>query len=80
MAEVNCPNCKENYFTWYIDEEESPLTVWYCRNCEYIAYEDEATERECSDCHAKTESELKDNVKKYWWCSTCDRITLINTD
>ena len=80
MAEVNCPNCKENAFTWYIDEEESPFTIWYCRICKYVAYEDETTVRNCSTCDTRTETELKDDLKKYWWCSRCDKITLITAE
>ena len=79
MAEQNCPNCKENTFTWYVDEEESPDTIWRCRSCDYIAYEDKSTMRSCSNCKNATESELKDSFKKYWWCSRCDKITLINS-
>jgi len=80
MAEVNCPNCKENAFTWYCDEEESHDTIWRCRNCDYVAYEDESAMRVCCGCNTKTELELKDNIKKYWWCSKCDKITPINTE
>ena len=75
MATQICPHCKEDSFTWSIDEEESPLTKWGCYSCGYIAFEDESLERLCSACHKKTESKLEDNLKKYWWCSNCNRIT-----
>jgi len=77
MAEQNCPDCKQNAITWHIDYEESPFTIWLCRICGYRAEEDESTVRECSDCNAKTESILQDEVKKYWWCSNCDRVVLL---
>ena len=78
MATQICPNCKLDSFTWSIDKEESPLTKWGCYECGYIAFEDESLERECSNCYKKTESKLKDNLKMYWWCSNCNRITKVD--
>ena len=80
MAEQICPNCRAETFTWMIDEEKSLLTIWGCRTCNYSAYEDESFERNCSDCGAKTEIRLEDGEKKYWWCSKCNRTTIINDD
>ena len=77
MAEQNCPNCKKNAFTWHIDEDISKLTIWYCRKCGYNAFEDESTIRNCSVCGTNTESILEDDLKIYWWCSKCDKVTLI---
>ena len=68
MATQTCPNCKIDYFNWQVNEEESPLTIWDCKNCQYRALEDESIERNCSNCGKKTESKLKDNKKEYWWC------------
>lgn len=73
MATQICPNCREDDFTWCIDEGE-PLTRWSCGNCGYVAYEDETLERECSTCGVKTESRLQDDVKTYWWCCRCNSI------
>ena len=78
MATQLCPHCKQDSFTWSIDEGESPLTKWGCYICGYIAFEDEASERECSNCHKKTESKLQDDSKEYWWCSNCNRITNVS--
>ncbi|MDA3613808.1 hypothetical protein [Polluticaenibacter yanchengensis] len=77
MATHICPNCKEDSFTWSIDEEESSLTKWGCYNCYYIAWEDETLERVCSNCGKKAEFNLKDDTKEYWWCWNCCRVTPI---
>lgn len=78
MATQICPNCKLDSFTWSIDEEESTLTKWSCYVCGYIAFEDESLERKCSNCSSKTEIKLEDNLKTYWWCGSCNRITNMN--
>jgi len=78
MAEQNCPNCKENTFTWHNDDEESPFTIWSCRNCGYRAFENESTIRNCPNCNKGTDSILNDNIKTYWWCSNCDRTEIIS--
>jgi hypothetical protein len=75
MAEQICPNCKTETFNWLINEEETSLTQWRCYTCGYNAYEDESFARECSNCHKKTENCLEDETKKYWWCSSCNRVT-----
>ena len=72
-----CPKCHQKLFTWFIDEEVSPFTIWGC-SCGYMAFEDEAFERKCSNCGRNTESKLKDEEKEYWWCASCNRITLIS--
>lgn len=73
MATQICPNCKNDAFTWSI-EEKAALTYWGCYQCGYGAYEDESQERQCSDCGKKTESRLQDEKREYWWCSSCNRI------
>lgn len=78
MATQICPICKADSFTWYTNEEESPLIQWMCDKCDYRAYEEESTIRECSTCKKKTESLLVDNAKKYWWCSFCNKTTHID--
>ena len=75
MAEQICPKCKEQYFSWHIDEEESPLTYWGCRNCGYEAYEDENFECVCENCLKKTKARLQDDSGEFWWCSSCNTIT-----
>lgn len=74
MSTQTCPKCKEDSFTWSI-EEDMQLTTWGCSECGYIAYEDELLERECSNCGKKTESRLEDKNTKYWWCCLCNKIT-----
>ncbi|WP_396637395.1 hypothetical protein [Maribacter sp. R77961] len=71
MATQICPKFKVDSFNWKVDEDESPLTIWDCGNCNYRAFENETDERNCSNCGKKTESKLKDNKKEYWWCSNC---------
>ena len=72
MATQICPKCKVDSFNWKVDEEESPLTIWDCGNCQYRAFENESDERNCSKCGKKSESKLKDEIKEYWWCSCCN--------
>lgn len=78
MATQICPTCKQDSFTWSIDEEESPLTFWGC-DCGYNAYEDESRERVCEVCTIKTESHMRDDQKEFWWCSSCNKIEIIKT-
>jgi phage FluMu protein Com len=77
MATRICPNCKADSFTWTTDEQETYLTKWGCYECNYVAYEDESLEKECSACKKKTNIKLEDTSKKYWWCSNCNKITEI---
>jgi len=77
MAEHNCPKCSENMFTWFVDDEVSQLTLWYCRNCGYHAKEDESYERKCAKCGKPYEIRLEDEHEIYWWCSGCDSIAMI---
>ncbi|MHC6202465.1 hypothetical protein ACYULU_04635 [Breznakiellaceae bacterium SP9] len=65
-----CPKCKRYSFTWFIDEEETPLTQWLCNACGYIAFEDETMESACPHCGKKTQSRLLDASGQYSWCST----------
>ena len=71
MATQICPRCKEDAFTWHIDEEESPFTIWACHICNYQAFEDESKERKCAHCGRNTEARLNDGKENYWWCSSC---------
>jgi len=73
MATQICPNCNSDNFNWKVDEEESPLTIWDCENCQYRAFENESDERYCSICKLKSESKLIDSIKEYWWCSSCNK-------
>ena len=77
MATKICPACKSDSFTWSIYEEDFLLTRWSCHKCGYIALEDEASEQECSNCHNETEIRLVDTEKIYWWCSRCNRMTIL---
>jgi hypothetical protein len=49
MALQICPKCKELSFTWFIDEEITPLTQWTCE-CGYYALEDETKIQNCPNC------------------------------
>ena len=75
MATQICPNCKEDAFTWFMDEDISPLMIWSCTSCNYNALEDDSKERLCHSCNHKTESLFKDNEKEFWWCSSCHQIS-----
>lgn len=77
MATQICPKCKVDSFNWKVDEEESPLTIWDCVNCQYRAFENESDERNCLKCGKKSESKLKDEKKEYWWCSSCNTTSVI---
>lgn len=74
MSLYNCPKCNEKAFTWWINEEVSPLTNWSCGECRYVAREDETLERVCSACREKAELQLEDDAKTYWWCCRCNSI------
>jgi hypothetical protein len=80
MALQICPKCKELSFTWYIDEEQSPLTQWNCK-CGYLAFEDETKIRDCPVCkNKKSDSYMIDTTGKYWWCYRCGKFELIEYD
>jgi hypothetical protein len=74
MATQICPKCKEDSFTWSIDEEDESLTKWGCHICHYFAYEDEKLERVCSNCFKKNESRLTDEEGEFWWWCSCNKI------
>ncbi|MBB6329643.1 rRNA maturation endonuclease Nob1 [Chryseobacterium sediminis] len=74
MATQICPHCKENSFTWHIDDEESGITVWGCYLCHYTAEEDENDECICDHCGHQAKTKLKDQDKEYWWCFICKEI------
>ncbi|MEJ5103725.1 hypothetical protein [Chryseobacterium sp. MYb328] len=76
MATQICPECKENSFTWYIDEEPEG-THWTCFSCSYHALENENDECICDGCGNKAKTKLKDSSKEYWWCSSCNTIQKI---
>jgi hypothetical protein len=77
MALQICPKCKKLAFTWFIDEEQTPLTQWNCE-CGYYALEDEGKTRDCPACHVKKAySYMSDDEGKYWWCYHCGKIEKI---
>ena len=78
MATQICPKCQQNSFIWSIDEEQSPLTFWAC-SCGYNAYENESKETICEVCNKETKSNMRDDQKEFWWCSSCNKIELIKT-
>ena len=69
-----CPKCKKKGFTWTVDEEISPLTIWDCVVCGYDAKEDESQETECPKCKQRTFSYMVDGNGPYWWCCNCNYI------
>lgn len=77
MGTQLCPKCKNDSFTWSMDDEISDLTIWGCYKCDYRALENESDERNCGKCGKKTESKLKDEENEYWWCSTCNATEII---
>lgn len=74
MATQICPKCKEDSFSWFVNDELSIHTVWLCNICKYQAEENESLETFCSNCNKKTKSKLKDSFEDYWWCSNCNII------
>lgn len=76
MAQQICPSCHVKAFTWYLDEEETPLTQWICDSCKFHALEDETDECVCDKCGVKTKSKLQTKEKGFWWCSSCNEIEL----
>ena len=72
MATQICPNCKEDSFTWYIDDAKSTLTIWGCYQCHYQAFEDESKMTECENCKKLTKSYMSDSKSKFWWCTNCN--------
>lgn len=75
MATKICPNCKSDSFIWRIDDSITTLTIWGCYDCSYESFENESLERRCLICKSGVESQLEDENKKYWWCSSCNSIT-----
>lgn len=77
MATQICPKCKQDSFTWSVDDEKPRIIRWGCTHCQYSAYEDESNERICEKCSIKIESLLDDGEDRYWWCCKCNSITII---
>lgn len=74
MATQICPRCKENSFTWSVEDENSGITDWGCYECGYHATENESEECVCENCKEKTKIRLKDSETEYWWCCRCNKI------
>lgn len=79
MGTQICPKCKENSFTWSIDDELSAFTIWGCYYCSYCATEDEADECICDNCKNRSKTKLKDKEMEYWWCFHCNEIKQVET-
>lgn len=71
MALKICPKCKENSFTWFINEK-THLTSWSCFSCDYEAKQADSDEQVCENCEEKSKIKLKDRETEYWWCSNCN--------
>ena len=77
MSEQYCPNCKEKAFVWYINEEESPNTQWYCSLCKYHAEENEALESECKACKTRNNLYMKSGAHFFQFCLNCQAKVVI---
>ena len=67
-----CPKCGHRRFSWWIDEDVSPLTQWRCGHCRYSAEEDESRESTCPACGAeRSRMLLADPNGRYWFCLSC---------
>ncbi len=77
MATQNCPKCKKDSFTWYVDEEMSDIIIWNCDNCDLQIYEDERDEINCKNCNENTKTFLKNEDEEFWWCSVCNSVSEI---
>lgn len=75
MATQICPKCKQESFSWYIDEEMSTITIWSCYNCDYQTYEDDCDEVKCENCQEITKTFLQNEDEEFWWCSVCNAIS-----
>ncbi len=77
MALTTYPKCKNDSWSWYIDEEVSEYTIWHCCICGYTAFEDESEETVCPECGQKLDMLLFDDNQKYRYCSQCKRIRIV---
>jgi len=71
MSAIVCPQCHEVGLTWYMGEEEPPLTQWWCAVCGYTAQEDERQEGVCPQCSSNSLSVLQDAEHTYSYCMIC---------
>lgn len=71
MAAKNCPKCKENFFTWFLNDKTN-LKSWSCFSCDYEAKQTENDEHVCEKCNEKSKKKLKDKEIEYFWCSNCN--------
>ena len=71
MTAQVCPRCQKRGLTWSLDEEQSPLTAWFCSYCRYTALEDESKERMCEHCGVRSASALQDESETYLYCFSC---------
>lgn len=76
MSAQRCPKCGVDAFTWSIDEEISPLTIWHCSVCLYRAEEDESLEHACEEC-GDGQICLRDDAHEYRFCLGCGREALL---
>lgn len=71
MSLIRCPKCEQDGFTWSVDDEVSPLTMWNCSLCGYHAEEDESKEMACCNCGQKGAMLLDDGAECYRYCDVC---------
>ena len=75
MADHKCPKCKQETFSWYVDQEIAEITIWTCSNCDLQIYEDDRDEIYCKECEDNTTTFLKNEDEEFWWCSICNTTT-----
>lgn len=75
MANHNCPRCKQETFTWYLDKEIPTMTVWTCSNCDFQTFEDDRDEIYCEKCDDDTTTFLMNEDEEFWWCSICNTVS-----
>jgi RNA polymerase subunit RPABC4/transcription elongation factor Spt4 len=71
-----CPHCKKRGFSWFLDEEVSKDTIWYCSECQYKVMEDEKLETTCPQCNSESLIFLKEDNHSYQYCLLGNHIQL----
>lgn len=88
MATQICPVCKQDVFTWSMQDTEpdEPKTVWGWAICGFYAYENEHYNSDstyryepiaygCTSCGSNQDIKLLKDSKEYLWCSCCHLLT-----
>jgi hypothetical protein len=74
MALQVCPKCGVKAITWFIADEGSQFTTWWCSHCQYCVQENEKKESDCPHCKTKQNYMLvKDDDGIHRWCCHCGK-------